>query len=153
MAKLTNGRVGYIHIPDMGAPGIYEFIKWFYPQIRKEGLVVDVRSNGGGNVSQWIIERLSRKLLGTRFGRRATSREHLPGRGLRRPRGLPPQRDLGLGRRHLPLHVPPGRASARSSASARWGGVVGISGRGPLIDGGRVFVPRVRHERRGRQAG
>ena len=47
----SNGRVGYLHIPDMGSGGIYEFIKWFYPQIRKQGLIVDVRGNGGGNVS------------------------------------------------------------------------------------------------------
>jgi tricorn protease len=32
VAKLTNGRAGYLHVPNMGAPGIYEFIKWFYPQ-------------------------------------------------------------------------------------------------------------------------
>ncbi len=74
----TDGRVGYLHIPDMGAPGIYEFIKWYYPQIRKEGLVVDVRSNGGGNVSQWIIERLDTKLLGTRFGRASDAAADLP---------------------------------------------------------------------------
>src|SRR6185436_15130828 len=66
--RATGGRVGYLHIPDMGAAGIAEFIKAYYPQIRKEGLVIDVRSNGGGNVSQWIIERLDNKLLGTRFG-------------------------------------------------------------------------------------
>jgi len=42
--QATGGRVGYIHIPDMGANGIREFIKWYYPQIRKEGLVVDVRA-------------------------------------------------------------------------------------------------------------
>jgi tricorn protease len=69
--EMTEGRVGYIHLPDMGSNGIYEFIKWYYPQIRKEGLVVDVRSNGGGNVSQWIIERLDSRLLGTRFGYRS----------------------------------------------------------------------------------
>lgn len=40
-------------------PGIREFIKWYYPQLKKEGLVVDVRANGGGNVSRMIIERLS----------------------------------------------------------------------------------------------
>ena len=68
VAEMTGGRVGYLHLPNMGASGIAEFIKWFYPQIRKEGLVVDVRSNGGGNVSQWIIERLDNELLGTRFG-------------------------------------------------------------------------------------
>ncbi len=55
---MTGGKVGYIHVPDMGADGIREFIKWYYPQIRKEGLIVDVRANGGGNVSRMLIERL-----------------------------------------------------------------------------------------------
>ena len=50
----------------MSSDGISEFIKWYYPQMRKDGLVVDVRSNGDGIVSQMLIERLSRKLLGTR---------------------------------------------------------------------------------------
>jgi tricorn protease len=139
VAKLTNGRAGYLHIPDMGAPGIYEFIKWFYPQVRKEGLVVDVRSNGGGNVSQWIIERLDTKLLGTRFGRRdhpgtypetvfhghkvAILNETSASDGDIFPHMF---RKAGLG----PL------VGKRS-----WGGVVGISGQGPMIDGGNVTVP------------
>ncbi len=62
----------------MGATGAYEFVKWFYPQIRKEGLIVDVRSNGGGNISQWIIERLDSKLLGTRFGYASRLPDDLP---------------------------------------------------------------------------
>jgi tricorn protease len=67
--EMTGGRVGYIHVPDMGAAGIREFIKWYYPQIRKEGLVIDVRANGGGNVSSMLIERLQRELLATGFSR------------------------------------------------------------------------------------
>jgi len=139
VAKLTDGRVGYLHIPDMGADGAYEFIKWFYPQIRKEGLVVDVRSNGGGNISQWIIERLDTKLLGTRFGREKEPGTY-PGVVFHGHKvcllnetsasdgDIFPHmfRQAGLG----PL------IGKRS-----WGGVVGISGRGPLIDGGEVFVP------------
>jgi len=140
VARLTNGRAGYLHIPDMGGPGIYEFIKWFYPQIRKEGLVVDVRSNGGGNVSQWIIERLNRKLLGTRFGRRS---EHP---------GTYPQTVF-----HGHLVALLNETSASDGdifpymfrkaglgplvGKRSWGGVVGISGLGPMIDGGTVFVP------------
>jgi Peptidase family S41 len=53
----------------MGAAGIREFIKFYYPQIRKEALIVDVRGNGGGNISQMLIERLRRQLLGTDFDR------------------------------------------------------------------------------------
>lgn len=138
--EMSEGRVGYLHIPDMGAPGIYEFIKWFYPQIRKEGLIVDVRSNGGGNVSQWIIERLDTKLLGTRFGyaddqprtypytvfhghKVCLMNETSASDGDIFPHRF---RKAGLG----PL------IGKRS-----WGGVVGISSRGPLLDGGRVMVP------------
>ena len=71
---MSRGRLGYIHIPDMGDAGIREFIKWWYPQVRKEGLVVDVRDNGGGNISEMLIERLARTLHGT--GLRAQSRIH-----------------------------------------------------------------------------
>ena len=140
VAEMTGGRVGYLHIPNMGASGISEFIKWYYPQIRKEGLVVDVRSNGGGNVSQWIIERLDTKLLGTRFGRLSDAARTYPyttfhghmvcllNETSASDGDIFPYRfrKAGLG----PL------IGKRS-----WGGVVGISGRGPLIDGGQVFVP------------
>ncbi len=140
VAEMSDGRVGYLHVPDMGASGIAEFIKWFYPQIRKEGLVVDVRSNGGGNVSQWIIERLDNELLGTRFGRITESARTYPyttfyghmvcllNETSASDGDIFPYRfrKAGLG----PL------IGKRS-----WGGVVGISGRGALIDGGQVFVP------------
>ena len=49
--KATGGRVGYLHIPDMGVPGLNEFVKYYYPQARKEAMIIDVRGNGGGNVS------------------------------------------------------------------------------------------------------
>ncbi|MGH8122028.1 MAG: PDZ domain-containing protein, partial [Rudaea sp.] len=67
--KASDGEIGYLHVPDMGADGIREFIKWYFPQLRKAGLIVDVRDNGGGNVSAMIIERLSRKLLGLDYWR------------------------------------------------------------------------------------
>jgi tricorn protease len=140
VSEMTAGRVGYLHIPDMGAGGIYEFIKWYYPQIRKEGLIVDVRSNGGGNVSQWIIERLDTKLLGTRFGNFSDKARTYPysvfhghmacllNETSASDGDIFPHRfrEAGLG----PL------IGKRS-----WGGVVGISGTGPLIDGGSISVP------------
>ncbi|MFZ0285314.1 MAG: PDZ domain-containing protein, partial [Terriglobales bacterium] len=60
----TNGRVGYVYLPDMGDAGLNEFVKQFFPQVRKEGLVIDVRYNGGGFVDQLIFERLRRILAG-----------------------------------------------------------------------------------------
>jgi tricorn protease len=76
--QMTGGRVGYIHVPDMGANGIREFIKWYYPQLDKEGLVVDVRANGGGNVSRMLIERLRRKTLGLIIFARTITRRLIP---------------------------------------------------------------------------
>jgi len=62
--EATGGKVGYIYIPNMGAEGLNEFVKEFFPQIRKEGLIIDVRYNGGGFVDQLIFERLRRILAG-----------------------------------------------------------------------------------------
>jgi tricorn protease len=140
VSAATGGKVGYIHIPDMGADGIREFIKYFYPQIRKQALIVDVRGNGGGNVSQMLIERLKRDLLGTDFDRVDQQTNTYPGTVFYGPKvclinetsasdgDIFPYmfRQAGLG----PL-----------IGKRTWGGVVGISGRGPLIDGGQVFVP------------
>ena len=60
----TNGRVGYIYLPDMEDAGLNAFVKQFFPQIRKEGLIIDVRYNGGGFVDELIFERLRRILVG-----------------------------------------------------------------------------------------
>jgi tricorn protease len=60
----THGRVGYVYIPDMGDAGLNAFVKQFFPQIRKEGMIIDIRYNGGGFVDQLIFERLRRVLVG-----------------------------------------------------------------------------------------
>lgn len=138
--KLTNGRAGYLHIPDMGGDGISEFIKWYYGQLNKEALVIDVRGNGGGNVSQMIIERLRRQLLALRYGRVSEEPATYPqnvftgalvcllNETSASDGDIFPYmfRQAGLG----PL------IGKRS-----WGGVVGITSYGPLLDGGIVNVP------------
>ena len=138
--EATGGKVGYIHVPDMGGPGIREFIKWYYPQIRREGMIVDVRGNGGGNVSRMLIERMRRKLLAAQFSRTVDMPNTYPDAVFVGPMVcllnensssdgdiFPAMfREAGLG----PL------IGKRS-----WGGVVGISNHGQLIDGGTVNVP------------
>jgi tricorn protease len=138
--RMTHGRVGYIQIPDMGADGIREFIKYYYPQIRKEGLIVDDRGNAGGNVSQMLIDRLRRTLLGTQFDRVSQYTGTYPdavfygsmvcliNETSASDGDIFPYmfRQAGLG----PL-----------IGKRTWGGVIGITGRGPLLDGGMVFVP------------
>ncbi len=62
--KKTKGRVGYVHIPDMGANGYAEFHRYFLTELDYDGLIVDVRFNGGGHVSGILIGKLARKRLG-----------------------------------------------------------------------------------------
>ena len=62
--EMSGGREGYVYLPDMSAVGLNEFVKQFFPQIRKEGMIFDVRYNGGGFVDQLIFDRLRRVLAG-----------------------------------------------------------------------------------------
>lgn len=58
IADLSDNRLGYIHIPDMFVKGVSEFYRAFRNEISKEGLIIDVRFNGGGNTSQLFLEML-----------------------------------------------------------------------------------------------
>ncbi len=60
----TKGRVGYVHIPNMGPQGYSEFHRYYRNEVLKDGLIVDVRFNGGGHVSQLLLEKLLRKRTG-----------------------------------------------------------------------------------------
>lgn len=60
----TKGRVGYVHVPDMGPNGYSEFHRYFKLEAQREGLIVDVRFNGGGHVSQILLEKLLRRRIG-----------------------------------------------------------------------------------------
>ncbi|MFP5502889.1 MAG: S41 family peptidase [Candidatus Sericytochromatia bacterium] len=60
----SGGQLGYVHIPDMGPLGYAEFHRGYLAESQRDGLVVDVRYNGGGHVSQLILEKLARQRLG-----------------------------------------------------------------------------------------
>lgn len=138
--EATNGEVGYIHIPDMGVAGLNEFVKYFYPQLTKKALIIDDRGNGGGNVSPMILERLSRVVY------RMTMR-----RGFDQPSTIPSETHYG------PKVVLIDRYSASDGdlfpygfkklglgpliGVRSWGGVVGISGSLPFVDGGDLRKP------------
>jgi tricorn protease len=138
--KATDGRVGYLHIPDMSEDGIREFIKWYYGQLRKEGLVIDVRGNGGGNVSQMLIERLRRTLLSVDYSRNSDYPEPYPNTVFNGHLVcLLNETSASDGDIFPAMFRKAGLGPLIGKRS--WGGVIGISGHGPLIDGGNVFVP------------
>lgn len=72
VSKMSNGEIGYIYLTDMSATGLNEFVEQYYPQIRKDGLIIDVRYNGGGFVDQLILERLRRILISMDVSRQGT---------------------------------------------------------------------------------
>jgi tricorn protease len=139
VARATNGRVGYIHVPDMGVPGLNEFAKYFYPQTNKEAMIVDVRSNGGGNVSPMIIERLRRELVLVDIARNGTPQTN-PGAMIVGPKVLLADEfsasDGDLVTWRFKTHKIGPVIGKRT-----WGGVVGISGTLPFLDGGVLNKP------------
>ena len=141
VSEMTDGRVGYLHVPDMGADGIQEFIKWFYGQIRKEGLVIDVRGNGGGNVSQMLIERLGRRVLGTGFARTYDTPDTYPAVAFHGHLVCILDEDSASDGDIFPYRF---REAGLGPLIGKrsWGGVIGITSHGPLLDGGSVNVPQ-----------
>lgn len=140
VSKATNGRVAYLHVPDMGANGIREFIKWYYPQLKKEALIVDVRANGGGNVSRMLIERLRRKVLSLSYSRTNDDASTYPDGVFIGPMvALLDENSASDGDIFPAMFKEAGLGPLIGKRS--WGGVVGITNRGQLIDGGVVNVP------------
>jgi tricorn protease len=140
VTELSGGRIGYLHVPDMGANGIREFIKWYYGQLGKEGLIIDDRANGGGNVSRMLIERLRRKVLALNYARTNDEAGTYPDGAFLGPMVcLLDENSASDGDIFPAMFREAGLGQLIGKRS--WGGVVGISGRGPLIDGGVVYVP------------
>ncbi len=138
--KMSNGKIGYIHIPDMGGDGMREFIKQYFGQVRKEGLIVDVRSNGGGFISQTLLERLARKPLSVDYGSFSDEPTPYPQVVFNGHMACLIDQNSGSDGDIFPYMFRQ-KGMGPLIGVRTWGGVVGISGRGPLIDGGQVFVP------------
>ncbi len=135
----TNGRVGYLHIPDMQAYGYAEFHRGFLAEVTREGLIVDVRYNAGGFVSPLIAEKLARKRLGydvSRWGE---------------PAPYPPESMMGPmvaiineaagSDGDIISHVFKMMKLGPLIGKRTWGGVIGIRPRDTLIDGGVTTQP------------
>jgi tricorn protease len=139
VTKATNGKVGYVHIPDMGVPGLNDFVKLYYPQLRKEALIVDVRGNGGGNVSPQIIDRLSRKIAMIDIARNTAPSLDPTGMVMGPKVMLIDEFSASDGDivayRFKKYHLGP------LVGKRTWGGVVGIRGTLPLLDGGYMNRP------------
>jgi len=138
-SERSSGRIGYIHLPDMGPEGLVEFIEAYYPQLDRDALIIDCRYNGGGNVSQMIMERLARKVWAFQSPRRGQSfsypeATHIGPKVLLTNQFAGSDGDIGPQSFKL-LGIGP-VIGMRS-----WGGVVGIRADKSFIDGGMSTQP------------
>lgn len=139
--KATNGRIGYIHIPDMGfGNGLNEFVKYFYPQLNKEGLIIDDRYNGGGNVSSLIIERLRREIGVAKHARNQQIFGSTPDATMPGPLVcLINQQSMSDG--DLFPYQFKKYGLGKLIGKRTWGGVIGIRGSLPFTDGTYLMKP------------
>ena len=138
--KASNGRIGYIYIPDMSAEGLNEFVRYYYPQLDKEALIIDDRANGGGNVSPMIIERLLREPYRMTMYRNSTRTGTIPEGTFVGPKVCLINKFSASDGDLFPWSF---KATGLGEliGTRTWGGIVGISGSLPYMDGTDIRVP------------
>ncbi len=139
VAEQTDGQVGYIHIPNMGGDGLAAFSRQFYPQFKKQAFVIDVRNNGGGFVSQMIIERLARQTLAFDQPRHGKTSRY-PARGIMAHMCCLIDQHAGSDGDIFPTAFRMKNLGALIGTRT-WGGVVGIRGDKPFVDAGLSTQP------------
>jgi tricorn protease len=140
--KLSGGRIGYIHVPNTAVEGNRELFKNFYPQTRKDALIIDDRYNGGGFIPDRMIELLERKPL-SYWSRRGVGTTSTPAFSHAGPKAMLINGYAGSGGDALPYYFRE-RALGRVFGTTTWGGLIGLSGNPQLADGGSLSTPSFR---------
>ena len=136
----TDGRAGYLHIPDMVSTGWAEFHRDLTREIQRDALLVDTRDNGGGHVSELVIEKLSRRPIGGGHARHYANEFY--------PSGSPRGPLVSVANEYAGSDGDIVNQAFRSYGLGpivglrTWGGVIGIDGRYSLVDGTSVTQPR-----------
>ncbi len=137
----TDGKVGYVHLPNMSSEGYSEFHRYYNIEAQRGSLIVDVRFNGGGHVSQLILEKLCRNVLSFRTSRWAKGIiNHYPTHSVLGPMVALTNEFAGSDGdifSHSFKLLKLGKLIGRRT----WGGVVGIWPRHFLIDGSVTTQP------------
>jgi tricorn protease len=138
--KLSNGRLGYVWVPNTGGPGFVSFNRYFFAQQDKEGAVIDERFNGGGLLDDYMVDLMTRSL------RAALTNEVPNGKPMTLPAGILGPKVLlinelaGSGGDFFPW-VFRQQNAGKLIGMTTWGGLVKSSTHYALIDGGRVTAP------------
>ncbi|MFL6280821.1 MAG: PDZ domain-containing protein, partial [Vicinamibacterales bacterium] len=140
--KASNGRIGYMHLPNTGPEGNRELFKSFYPQVNKEALIIDDRYNGGGFIPDRMIELLDRPVLNY-WARRNTKPTATPAYAHVGPKAMLINGYSASGGDALPYYFRK-RGLGPVIGTRTWGGLIGISGNPSLMDGGNISAPQFR---------
>ena len=140
--EASNGQIGYIHLPDTYLSSATEFPKYFYSQLRKKGLIVDGRFNGGGLDPDIFLRRLD-KPVHAYWTRRYSHDQTIPDFVTRAHMVCLTNRQAGSGGDMLPMEFQK-REMGPVIGTRTWGGLVGVSMWISLIDGGGLSAPDYR---------
>ncbi|MCP4450925.1 MAG: peptidase S41, partial [Planctomycetes bacterium] len=137
--KASDGRVGYIHVPDTGARGQRELFRQFYGQMNKDAMIIDERWNGGGNIADRFVELLNRPIYLHIF-ERYDQDWRVPTFSHQGPKCMLINGESGSGGDIFPYLFR--KAGLGKLIGMRtWGGVIGIARNPGFIDGGSITVP------------
>jgi tricorn protease len=137
--EMTNGRVGYVYVPDTALEGFANFNRYYYAQTGKQAMVIDERVNGGGLFANWIVEQMNRPLINF-WEIRDSETLVTPAGQVFGPKVMIINEFAGSGGDWLPWYFR--RTGGGKLVGKRtWGGLVGIYGFPGLIDGGMVTAP------------
>jgi tricorn protease len=137
--QLSRGRLAYVYLPNTGEGGFTNFNRYYFAQIGKEGAVIDERFNGGGQIADYIIDNLNRPLTNF-FMSRAGQPTTTPQEAIFGPKAMIVNEYAGSGGDAMPWLFRQ-RGIGPLIGKRTWGGLVGIAGFPPLIDGGTVTAP------------
>ncbi|MGH8128856.1 MAG: S41 family peptidase, partial [Gammaproteobacteria bacterium] len=140
--KLSDGKLGYVYLPDTEWGGLTNFNRYFFSQVNKQGVIIDERFNHGGSLSDYIIRYLQRKPMAlgvVRWGKQTTTvipQMQIPG-----PKVMIINQYAGSGGDALPWYFKMDKVGTLVGERT-WGGLVGIGGYPELMDGGGITSPR-----------
>ncbi|MBU4487040.1 MAG: PDZ domain-containing protein, partial [Candidatus Delongbacteria bacterium] len=132
--KAGKGKIGYIHIPNMGNYGFAEFHRNYLTEYKYDAMIVDVRYNGGGYVSQLLLEKLNRKIIGYDTIRWSKHAESYPSEAVHGPIVALTNEFAGSDG-DIFSHSFKLMKIGKLVGKRTWGGVIGINGQYSLADG------------------
>jgi tricorn protease len=137
--EASGGKLGYLYVTDTGTDGQNDLVRQFYPQIAKEGLIIDERWNGGGQIPTRFIELLDRPATNMWAGRDGRD-WHWPPDSHQGPKCMLINGLAGSGGDAFPAYFKL-KGLGKLIGQRTWGGLVGISGNPSFVDGSSVTVP------------